>query len=76
VNEQTRLQHELEMLDQRRDRIQQRLEVLRVQVAALEKSAHQLRDSEIQDGEAPKSQPVAQPKNTNQDGFNTFFLEY
>jgi len=71
VNERTRLQQELEAMEQRRDRIHQRLEILNVQVAALEKSTHPLGDAET-----PKPQHVAKPKASSQDNLNTFLLEY
>lgn len=43
ITEKTRLEGELETLDQRRDRIVQRLEILDTQVETLENSAQQLR---------------------------------
>ncbi|MEX0269965.1 hypothetical protein AB3R30_12545 [Leptolyngbyaceae cyanobacterium UHCC 1019] len=44
VTEKTLLEHELKNLEQKRDRIVQRLEILEAQVETLENSAHQLRN--------------------------------
>lgn len=71
VNEKTRLQQELQTLEERRDRIQTRLEELTPQIAALEQSAHQLRD------DVPSSAPsIASVKAAPASDPNTFLLEY
>ncbi|XGV98730.1 MAG: hypothetical protein ACAF41_07275 [Leptolyngbya sp. BL-A-14] len=71
VNEKTRLQKELGTLEERRDRIQTRLEVLDVEIAALEQSAHQLRDATPVEPAAIKSTKTLDTE------FNTFdFVEY
>ncbi len=71
VNEKTRLQHELQTLEERRDRIQTRLEELKPQIADLEQSAHQLRDA------TPSSAPsIASVKVAPASDLNTFLLEY
>ncbi|QZZ19487.1 gas vesicle protein GvpV [Leptothermofonsia sichuanensis E412] len=71
VNERTRLQHELEALEQRRDRIQQRLTTIEAQINQLELNAHALRD-------APTSaiKPTTPSPSTESCDFNTLFLEY
>lgn len=71
VNEKKRLQQELELLDQRRERIQKRLEVLNVQVLELEQDAHQLRDA------VPAVMGLSKSiQTTISSDFNTIFLEY
>lgn len=72
VSEKKRLQQELAQVEQRRDRILQRLETLESQVLGLEQTAQHLRsDAGIQ---APA---IAHPAKSSQaDSFNTFFLEY
>lgn len=71
VNEKTRLQKELVSLEERRDRIQSRLEVLDVEIDALEKSAHQLRDA------TPAEPGMTKSTKAPDTEFNTFdFLEY
>lgn len=71
VNERTRLQQELESLEQRRDRIQQRLAVITQQVVQLEKDAHDLRD------EVPvPPKPASDSRPTETGDFSTLFLEY
>lgn len=71
VNERTRLQKELVSLEERRDRIQTRLEVLDVEIAALEQSAHQLRDA------APIEPGTTKHTKASESEFNTFdFVEY
>ena len=72
VNEKKRLQQELGILEERRVRIQQRLEVIEQQVSGLEKDAHQLRDSDP--AQIPPSvTPLPIPSSED---FNTLFLEY
>ncbi|MBD2037280.1 hypothetical protein H6F76_20150 [Leptolyngbya sp. FACHB-321] len=71
VNEKTRLQKEFQALEERRDRIQSRLAGLDVEIDALEKSAHQLRDA------APvEPAAIVCPKATAADDPNTLVLEY
>lgn len=71
VNEKTRLQYEFESLKERRDRIEKRLEVLDVEIAALEQSAHQLRDA------APvEPRAIAFTKAPTLEQHNTLTLEY
>lgn len=71
VNEKTRLQKEFKALEERRDRIQKRLEVLDVEIDTLEKSAHQLRDA------APvEPGMIVRAKAPKVDDFNTLLLEY
>jgi hypothetical protein len=71
VTEQKRLEQELEVLEQRRDRILQRLQVLEVQAQTLEASAHQLRD-----GDGVSLPPALRPSPVVDDGFNPLVLEY
>lgn len=71
VNEKTRLQKELEALEQRRGLIQQRLTTIEAQVEQLEHSAHDLRDAL-----PPVPRPMSQPQPTETGDFNTLFLEY
>jgi hypothetical protein len=75
VSEKTRLQHELERVEQRRDRILQRLEVLENQVQELEQTTQTGRVEN--EGKAPAiaTAKVAQ-KVTQTETFDTFFLEY
>lgn len=71
VNEKTRLQKEFQALEERRDRIQSRLEVLDVEIDALEKNAHQLRDATPV---APVAiAPIKAPASND---LNTLVLEY
>jgi len=71
VNEKTRLQYEFEGLKERRDRIEKRLEVLNVEIAALEQSAHQLRNA------APvESRAIGRTKASESNDLNTLVLEY
>jgi len=71
VTERKRLQQELEILEQRRDRILNRLEVLDQQTAILEVTAQQLRD------EMPRQQRKMQPTDASlPSAFTTFCLEY
>jgi predicted nucleic acid-binding Zn-ribbon protein len=71
VNEKTRLQKEFQALEERRDRIQSRLAVLDVEIDALEKSAHQLRDA------APvEPAAIASTKAPASNDLNTLVLEY
>ena len=71
VNEKTRLQQEFETLEERRDRIQKRLDVLDSAIADLEKSAHQLRDA------APVQKDLSdRAKAPGADDLNTLVLEY
>ncbi len=72
VAEKKRLQHELEQMEQRRDRILKRLETLESQVLGLEQTAQHLR---LSDG--LQSSAIASAKSPQSDDpFNTFFLEY
>ena len=71
VNEKKRLQKELETLEQRRDRIQQRLQVIDNDVVGLKETAEQLQNALPA---APK--PVAQAQSAELGSFNTLFLEY
>ncbi len=71
VSEKKRLQHELEQVEQRRDRILKRLEVLENQVLGLEQTAQNLR----LDTEAKTPAIAIQPASPS-DTFNTFVLEY
>lgn len=70
VTEKKRLQYELDGLDERRDRIQKRLDCLAIQIAALEASAQQLRD----DGPLPSSPTPVKP--APHSSHTTVFLEY
>ena len=71
VNEKTRLHKEFQALEERRDRIQSRLAVLDVEIDALEKSAHQLRDA------APvEPAAIASTKAPASNDLNTLVLEY
>ena len=71
VIEKTRLQQELATLEERRDRIQTRLDVLDVEIAALEQSAHQLRDA------TPVEPATIKTTKAPASECNTFeFLEY
>ncbi|MBD2073881.1 hypothetical protein H6F86_08265 [Phormidium sp. FACHB-592] len=71
VNEKTRLQKEFQALEERRDRIQSRLEVLAVEIDALEKSAHQLRDATPVEPAA-----ITSTKAPASNDLNTLVLEY
>ncbi len=71
VSEKKRLQHELEQVEQRRDRILKRLETLESQVLGLEQTAQQLRLSPNEQVSA-----IAPAPSPQSDSFNTFFLEY
>lgn len=71
VNEKTRLQQEFKALEERRGCIQSRLEVLDVEIDALEKNAHQLRDA------APvEPAAIVHKKTPAADNVNTLVLEY
>lgn len=71
VNEKTRLQKEFQALEERRNRIQSRLAVLDVEIDALEKSAHRLRDA------APvEPAAIASTKASASNDLNTLVLEY
>lgn len=68
VTEKKRLEQELELLEQRRDRILKRLDVLHTQVETLETTAHQLRD------DSPVNS--APDLETHSTAFKTLYLEY
>ncbi|MBF2028622.1 MAG: hypothetical protein IGS48_17965 [Oscillatoriales cyanobacterium C42_A2020_001] len=71
VTERKRLEQELEALEQRRDRIIKRLEVLDQQTAAADEAAHQLRAG------VPQGKSRTQSANAvSTENFNTLFLEY
>jgi hypothetical protein len=79
VTEKKRLQDELVTLEQRRDRILNRLEILDIQIAQLETDAHQLRDADPPKGSAPVSPAPKPPTPSTQvesGDFDTLFLEY
>ncbi len=82
VTERKRLEQELESLNQRRDRILKRLEVLNQQAEALETVAHQIRDGNLESGTpAPANaphQPASKPtySQSSESLFETFDLEY
>ncbi len=71
VSEKKRLEQELQGLDQRRDRICQRLDVLNNQVATLKDSLQ-----DFQADAVVKQGAIAQPQKPQPDGFSTLFLEY
>jgi predicted nuclease with TOPRIM domain len=73
VNEKKRLQLELGTLDQRKERIQERLQVIEAQVEQLEQNAHDLRD-ELPI--APSHPAIHKAPTTESGAFNTLFLEY
>ena len=75
VNERTRLQKELASIDDRRDRMTNRLDVLNNEVAKLEVEAHQLRGAV---DVAPLETAIAplQAKTAKTEDFNTFLFEY
>ena len=84
VIEKKRLQQELDSMEQRRQQILTRLEVLNRQVATLEDSAHQMRD-QTDTPTAPttpaiaprRTRPAAKPSSTPEgETFETFFLDY
>lgn len=72
VTERKRLEQELESLDQRRDRIIKRLEVLDQQTAILEETAHQIRDNTL----PANPRPEAFSATVAEKDFKTFYLEY
>lgn len=74
VVEKKRLQQELQSLDERRQQICDRIEVLNQHIDKLETSVEQIRNLDHQDPNAPKltSRPVA----PTSDNFETLFLEY
>ncbi|UBF25974.1 hypothetical protein K9N68_31295 [Kovacikia minuta CCNUW1] len=71
VNEKKRLQKELVSLEQRRDRIQTRLQAIESQIGELKESADRLQDASPA---APK--PMTQGQPVELGSFNTLFLEY
>lgn len=72
VTERKRLEQELEALEQRRDRIVRRLEILSHQTTTLEQAAHQLRNET-----SPALSPISIHSSTLGDGhFSTVYLEY
>lgn len=71
VTERKRLEQELDAIEQRRDRIIKRLEVLNQQTAALDLAAQQLRAG------VPEGTVNTQSANAvSAENFNTLFLEY
>jgi hypothetical protein len=72
ITEKTRLERELEALEQRRDRIVQRLEILDTQVETLENSAHQLRTILS----PPPICPLLKSPTVQSTDFKTVILEY
>jgi predicted nucleic acid-binding Zn-ribbon protein len=80
VTEKKRLEHELAGLDQRRDRIQQRLEALNTQIGQLETTAHDLRDDgqepRLADAKTRQGRKGRSPNSAPDPDFNTVFLEY
>lgn len=61
-------------MEERRDRIQKRLEALDVEIDALEKSAHQLRDAvPVEPRAIVRTEVTKAPK---ADDLNTLLLEY
>ncbi|NJR40020.1 MAG: hypothetical protein HC781_15855 [Leptolyngbyaceae cyanobacterium CSU_1_4] len=85
VIEKKRLRQELEGMDDRRQQICDRLAILEQQITALEKTAHQVRDTEATlihsvtptDPQTPASlRPTAQPTKLTDAAFDTLFLNY
>ncbi len=77
--EKKRLQQELETLEERRDRIQKRLALLDSQVAELEQSAQQLRDTEgtaTPGPSTPRNAALPYGEVQSSSDFRTVFLEY
>jgi len=80
--EKKRLRQELESLDKRRDRIQDRLVNLEQEIAALDDRAHQLSGPSVtarQSYSEPNSiiyPPVAQGRSGADETFNTVTLDY
>jgi outer membrane murein-binding lipoprotein Lpp len=79
VTEKKRLQDEMVGLEQRRDRILSRLEILDAQIAQLETDAQQLRDANLSPNSAsaaarPNPRATAHPLESG--SFDTLFLEY
>jgi HPt (histidine-containing phosphotransfer) domain-containing protein len=72
VTERKRLEQELEALDQRRDRILRRLEILSHQTATLEQAAHQFREATS----AATLPALTQPSSLSESHFRTIYLEY
>jgi predicted nucleic acid-binding Zn-ribbon protein len=76
VNEKKRLQQEFGTLEERRERIQDRIAEITAEIANLEVTAHQLRDRD--EAEATNPTPVT-PKPSHpvtSDNFKTLYLEY
>ncbi len=76
ITEKTRLERELETLEQRRDRIVQRLEILDTQVETLENSAHQLRNILSPQPMCPPLKPQTVQSTDFKNDFKTVVLEY
>jgi len=76
VNEKKRLQQELGILEERRERIHDRIEEITAEIANLEVTAHQLRDRD--DAEVSNPTPGTPKPSTpvTSDNFNTLYLEY
>ncbi len=76
VNEKKRLQQELTVLEERRDRIQERLGAIEDEIQGLETTAHILRDHEVVTvrRDAGVRRPMAAFANPGD--FTTFCLEY
>jgi chromosome segregation ATPase len=72
VNEKKRLQQELAVFEERRDRIRSRLSEIEIEITGLETTAHELRD---QEHSAP-SLGNRSPQGYSQSDHNTMFLEY
>lgn len=77
VIEKKRLQQELQGMDQRRQQILDRLPILEHQIAALEKTAHHLRDASPTPAHTkqPQSHPASALSLSDQ-MLETLFLEY
>jgi len=76
VNEKKRLQQELGILEERRERIHDRIEAITAEISNLEVTAHQLRD---RDDATPSPTNANTPQRltpASSDNFNTLYLEY
>lgn len=76
VNERKRLEQELTGLEQRRDRILQRLALIDQQTQVLEASAHTLRETGHEVAPSHAVPSVAQPSSAAAESYNLLYLEY
>jgi len=77
VNEKKRLQLELETMNQRRDRLLQRLSEIETQVTDLETSAHDLKNASVTPPPTVATNSASsQPPSGKSETFDTVFLEY